>query len=249
MGRKKDLQKLQFNAKDKGINKLQLSNKDNLVLQTSSNLDDINFLNRLSNIADNVFGIKKNNNNMSFVVPNQSLSGDMIIIPQNELLQISELAKDTTSLNRSDLKGQKYSVVALEQQRVYSNKNLKAGNNFDDINNTGINNSNEQSNSNDLNIEPHPELPYTGGKPADQIYFPESIIESGQIPESYLSSSQKELKNQKDKKIKEKLEKSIKMANRMKHRITDKLKINAPKEKPKMQNVPRNRPLPKPNPY
>lgn len=175
-------------------------------------------------------------------------SADMANIPKDELVLIGDFADQTTFLNRGDLKSQKYQVEALERQSKRSKHTSRADNGFDDLNLIAGDNEINQPGGSGLNIQNHPNLPYTGGKPADQIYFPESVIENGQIPESFLSSSQREqLQIQKDKK-KQKLQNLLKLANR----LTNKFKFSGPKQAPKIQPkiTPRSRPSPKPpTPY
>lgn len=173
-------------------------------------------------------------------------SADMISISSSELAQITALASDTTSLNRQDLRSQNYNVEALNKERK-QRKNYDPNNGFDDLNQVGGENQIEASEGSGLNLDSHPELPYTGGKPADQIYFPDSVIESGQIPESLLSSAQKEeLKKQKDRK-KEQLEKSLKQRMAAKFKLGFAKPKNAPKVS--LKQAPRSRPLPKFTPY
>ena len=198
---------------------------------------------------------KKHSQNLIFATKSKDFSdfknssADMANIPKDELVLIGDFANQTTFLNRGDLKSQKYQVEALERQSKRSKHISRADNRFDDLNLIdGDNNEINQPGGSSLDIQAHPELPYTGGKPVDQIYFPESVIENSQIPESFLSSSQKEqLQIQKDKK-KQKLQNLLKLANR----LTNKFKFSGPKQSPKMQPkiTPRSRPLPKPpTPY
>ncbi len=201
-------------------------------------------VNARKNHPKNLMFVKENNGFLDL----KNSSADMANISKDELIQISDFANDATFLNRGDLRSQKYQVEALERQSKRSKHTSRADNGFDEVNLIGEDNEINQPGGSSLDIQAHPELPYTGGKPADQIYFPESVIENGQIPESFLSSSQKEqLQIQKDKK-KQKLENLLKLANR----LTNKFKFSGPKQAPKMQPkiTPRSRPLPKPpTPY
>lgn len=136
-------------------------------------------------------------------------SGDTLNIPTGELKDITALAVEVTILNRVALHSKGYQVDAL-------NKKSRTKANQENQENYGA--------GQDLGIEPHPELPYMGGK-ADQIMFPESQEDA--VPESMLSDQQKQKKAEKNKKQQEKQRKEL--SNRM----TNKMKFtNAPKHAP-----------------
>lgn len=142
------------------------------------------------------------------------VSGDMISMSKPELEEITDAANATLLLNRIAVRSKGYQVEALNKKSRSNEikQNYAAGLDNDGGGNSG------------LDIEPHPELPYMGGK-SDQIMLPDSNVDA--VPESMLSDQQKQKRAEKNKKQQEKQRKEL--SNRMTNKIKFK---NAPKHAP-----------------
>jgi len=154
-----------------------------------------------------------------FKSPNTALgvndtSGDMVSMSKSEREDSAEFSENATLFNRIELRSKGYQVDALTK-KAHAKQNRST---LDNDNGGG---------SSELDIEPHPELPYMGGK-ADQIILPDNEVDA--VPESQLSSEQKQKLADKKKKQQEK------QRNELSLRLKNKL-VAAPKHTPKQRYV------------
>ncbi len=147
---------------------------------------------------------------------------------KEELAENSELYDIVKYLERKSLQEKGYKVAATKKVKPLK-QNYDIG-----IDNSYSNNDNNQ----DHDLEPHPELPYMGGKAIDQPILPENALDA--VPESMLSQEQKTKLAEKRKKQQEKQRKEL--ANRLNHKF--KINAPAPKQTPKYQPYARPRSAP-----
>lgn len=146
-------------------------------------------------------------------------SGDMISMSKAELAENSGLSE--VALNQIRREAQALTNCSFEalHKKHRSKKQYTAGESDDYV----------ADNSQGLDIEAHPELPYMGGK-SDQVIFPESEVDA--VPEAQLSQQQKDklAEKRRNKQEKERKELSNKMKNQPNFRY-------APKQTPKHRYV------------
>lgn len=177
-----------------------------------------------------LYNFNKNSGSI-FKISAANLVGDSFFKTNAEVIR--ELAEESQQHHRTKLKAMGYT---LQENKIPKNKIPSNG---DDT----INLNNDEGNSSNLGIESHPLLPYTGGKPADNILLP-GITDLDQADLAKLPESVREDLKKNEKRKKEKIENELRLKNKLRARPT-----SAPRQRPRVAApAPRSRPLPRPRP-